>query len=250
MFENEGYCSCCTARVTFVATGPWWRDQYVCSACGSIPRERALMHCIDRFFPDWRTLSIHESSPVARGASLRLAKEAPGYFSSQWFPDVPGGARRADALCENLEALSFADGTVDLHVTQDVMEHIFDPAAAFREIARTLRPGGAHVFTTPLVNKSNPSTPAARLRSDGSVEFLIEPPEYHQNPVSQEGSLVTMRWGLDITDYVFESSGLVTEVVVIDSLDLGIRAEYIEVLISRKSPTSDGRAVDSTRRCV
>ena len=54
---------------------------------------------------------------------------------------------------ENLEHLSFDNETLDLHITQDVFEHLFDPAAAFREIARTLRPGGAHVFTTPLVQK-------------------------------------------------------------------------------------------------
>jgi len=44
-----------------------------------------------------------------------------------------------------------------LHLTQDVFEHMFDPAAAFREIVRTLQPGGAHVFTTPLVRKSEPT---------------------------------------------------------------------------------------------
>ena len=48
--------------------------------------------------------------------------------------------------CENLEHLTFDNESVDLHITQDVFEHLFDPAAAFREIARTLRLGGAHVL--------------------------------------------------------------------------------------------------------
>ncbi len=33
------------------------------------------------------------------------------------------------------------------------MEHIFDASKAFQEIARTLKSGGAHIFTNPLVNK-------------------------------------------------------------------------------------------------
>jgi SAM-dependent methyltransferase len=51
----------------------------------------------------------------------------------------------------------------DLYLTQDVFEHLFDPAAAFREIARTLRTGGAHVFTTPLVRKNEPTRFCASL---------------------------------------------------------------------------------------
>jgi len=71
---------------------------------------------------------------------------------------------------------------------------------------------------------------------------LIEPPEYHRNPISSEGSLVTVNWGYDITDFVFETSGLFTEIVFIDILDCGIRAEYIEVLITRRSPRKTGSA--------
>jgi len=63
---------------------------------------------------------------------------------------------------------------------------------------------------------------------------LIEPPEYHGNPISSEGSLVTVNWGYDITTFIFESSGLFTEIVFLDILECGIRAEYIEVLIARK----------------
>jgi ubiquinone/menaquinone biosynthesis C-methylase UbiE len=44
--------------------------------------------------------------------------------------------------------LMFENESIDLHVMQDVFEHLFTPSAAFREIARTLRAGGAHVFTT------------------------------------------------------------------------------------------------------
>jgi len=138
--------------------------------------------------------------------------------------------------CENLERLTFPDESVDLHITQDVFEHLFDHAAAFREIARTLRPGGAHVFTTPLVRKNEPTQFRAALAPDGTVVHLIEPPEYHRNPISSEGSLVTVDWGYDIANFIFKTSGLFTEIVFLDILECGIRAEYIEVLITRKLP--------------
>src|SRR5437867_6724324 len=82
MFQNDGYCYCCDSRTQFVAKSDWWRDDYRCTNCNSLPRERALMFCIERFFPQWRSLSIHESSPVlGRGANRRLTKEAPASFS-------------------------------------------------------------------------------------------------------------------------------------------------------------------------
>jgi hypothetical protein len=47
-----------------------------------------------------------------------------------------------------------------------------------------------------------------------------------------------MDWEFDILKYIFDSSGLFSEMIVIDSLDLGIKAELIEVLITRKSRKS------------
>src|SRR5439155_23531663 len=76
MFRNRGYCYCCASTVEFVATSDWWRDDYRCTNCDSIPRERAVMYCIEKFFPQWRDLTIHESSPVlGRGANRRLKNE-------------------------------------------------------------------------------------------------------------------------------------------------------------------------------
>jgi SAM-dependent methyltransferase len=237
MFENYGHCYCCDGLVQFVATSDWWRDDYRCTNCNSLPRERALLFCIERFFPQWRSLSIHESSPVlGRGANRRLAKEAPAYIASHYYPGVAPGKIVNGIRCENLEHLTFDNESFDLHITQDVFEHLFDPAAAFREIARTLRPGGAHVFTTPLVRKNEATRFCASLAPDGTVIQLVEPPEYHGNPISSAGSLVTVHWGYDITNFIFESSRLFTEIVFLDILECGIRAEYIEVLIARKVP--------------
>lgn len=231
-FACYGHCSTCERDTRFVAYDAWFRDYFVCSHCGSVPRERALMLVIDRWFPGWRDAVIHESSPAKRGASARLARGCPGYVASQFFPDhastpIVGGVRN-----ENLERLSFPDASVDLHITQDVFEHVFDPDRAFREIARTLRPGGMHIFTVPLVNKHNPSCVRARL-VDGAVEHLA-PEQYHGNPVGDGRALVTVDWGYDICDHIFRSCGLFTHVVHIDDLEHGVRAEHIEVLVTRK----------------
>ncbi len=233
LLQNEGICPCCDQITKFVAHNAWYRDHYLCSSCGCIPRERALMFCIELFFPGWRDAVIHESSPGNRGASPKLQTQAPGYIGSQYFPNgIPGETIRG-WRCENLEKLTFADCSIDLHVTQDVLEHIFNPAATFREIARTLRPGGMHIFTVPLVNKERPTEVCAELSPDGTVKHFGEP-EYHGNQVSEKGSLVTRRWGYDICEFIFRASGLFTEMVYLDNLQHGIRADYIEVLVTRK----------------
>jgi hypothetical protein len=69
--KNRGYCPICERSALFIARDPWLRDHYKCQRCRSIPRERALMLVVQQHFPNWRDLTIHESSPVNRGASKR-----------------------------------------------------------------------------------------------------------------------------------------------------------------------------------
>lgn len=242
IFCNNGFCTTCERDVVFRSRHEWFRDHYLCPACGSKPRERALIQTLEMFFPDWKDKVIHESSPIIRGASVRLAKECQRYIPSQLFGDTPLGQEKNGMRCEDLGHLTFDDASIDLHVTQDVMEHIFHPEAVFREIARTLKPGGAHVFTVPIVNKHRPSQTRAVCEADDQVTHLI-PPVYHGNPVDSDGALVTVDWGFDICKHIFEASGLFTHIVHIDDISHGIRAEYIEVLVTVKPEEKDEKGV-------
>ena len=200
LFKKErGYCPICEKETLFTSLHSWLRDHYICELCNSIPRERGLMNVINNVYPNWKKLKIHESSPGNRGTSIKLFHECPQYIASQYDPNIQYGDIHPENKyrSEDLEKQTFADESFDIVVTQDVMEHIFDAEAAFREIHRTLKPGGAHIFTTPLVNKGKPTQRRAELLSDGHVKHHF-PPEYHGNPMSSEGSLVTWHWGLDI----------------------------------------------------
>jgi hypothetical protein len=84
VFQNEGWCPICETMVTFTARNSWFRDRYLCERCASIPCERALMHGIQTRYPNWRDLSIHESSPLNRGASVKVAHQCRSYAASQY----------------------------------------------------------------------------------------------------------------------------------------------------------------------
>jgi hypothetical protein len=235
VFRNQGNCPICEHEVEFHSDHEWFRDHYTCNSCGSIPRERALMVVIELFYPTWRSLRVHESSPCSRGVSVKLQTECSGYLASQFYPDFPRGTMHPHGFrCEDLESLSFGNECFDLVITQDVMEHVLNPTRTFSEIARTLKPGGAHIFTVPLVNQGRPSECRAKRDEDGSIVYL-QTAEYHGNPIDPKGSLVCMDWGYDICECIFKASGLYTTIVYIDDLSRGIRAEYIEVLISKKT---------------
>ena len=232
--EAAGTCPTCDMDVVFRSDNKWLRDHLLCPACGSIPRERALMRVIEQYYPEYKGLRIHEAGPVMRGASLKLQREARDYVMSQYDPGLPFGSQHPSGYrSENLECQTFPDASFDLVVTQDVLEHVFEPARALAEIARTLRPGGAHIFTTPLLRKRAPTQRRARRAPDGTIDHLF-PPEYHGNPMDSKGSLVTFHWGYDISRFIFESSGMYTTIATIDDLRFGIRADLIEVLVSFK----------------
>ncbi len=226
---NDGYCCICEQPTRFEATDAWLRDSYRCKKCGTIPRQRALVEVLNAVLPDWRRLSLHESSP----SIPFLARKCQQYSYSFFFEDVePGGLHPGGSRCENLEQLTFADTSFDLFITQDVLEHVFNPDIALREIMRVLRPGGAHVFTTPR-HKIPESNRRARLAPDGKVEFILEP-QYHGNPIDAKGSLVTWDYGIDFDTLVARWSGYLTSCYVIRDRSRGIDGEFMDVWVTRK----------------
>lgn len=64
----------------------------------------------------------------------------------------PAEFKVADMTCTRVdlnEPWPFADGSYDVVVLQEVVEHLENVPFVFREIRRVLKPGGCFIFTTP-----------------------------------------------------------------------------------------------------
>lgn len=144
----------------------------------------------------FRRLRIFELQ--AQGPLHSLLKGLPGYVCSEYFPDIPpGGRNELGVLCQDAERLTFADGSFDIVISQDIMEHVNDPWRAFAEIHRTLRPGGRHIFTVPL--HEGRLTRRRAERAGDAVRHAL-PPVFHKDPLNQEGALVFWDFGGDLPD--------------------------------------------------
>ncbi|XXF75439.1 methyltransferase domain-containing protein [Myxococcaceae bacterium GXIMD 01537] len=229
--HNTGTCSVCERNTVFIERAEWLRDHYCCVQCWSIPRQRALLEVLHGWFPQWRDMAIHESSPGGI-SSDKLKNECPRYVPTQFFPGVEAGTMHRGFRCENMERLTFADESFDLTVTQDVFEHILHPEQAFREVARTLKPGGAHVFTIPYYGPAR--TLRRAVERNGDIVHLL-PPDFHGNPVDDKGSLVVTEWGTDLADIIQKASGLTTTHILLRDRSKGLDGKFLEVFVSRKA---------------
>jgi LPS sulfotransferase NodH len=248
-FAAEGRCPICEREVRFLATsdkpmpaqlhGRWFRNELRCSHCKSPPRERAIAQVLEEARPGWRGLAIHESSPGGWAFSAKLRRECAGYVPTQFDPSFPFGQMHPSGRWRNetLEAQTFADESFDIVIAQDVFEHLFDPARAAAEIARTLRPGGLCLMTVPVVRRHEPSQRRAALVA-GELRHLL-PEQYHGNPVGDGRSLVTVDWGYDIGPYLSAASGLNFALLVLDDMRIGVRDWANVVLAGAKSPLPD-----------
>ena len=213
---ERGYCPSCENDVKFnmitqisslKGIGSAAQFYIVCPICHSDVRQRATIDALNTFFPGWRDKTVHESSPAPeRIKAMQLLFANPGDYSySYYYEDVPLGGYKGNVRCENLERLTYDDESIDFIITTNVFEHINAPHLGFAEIGRVLKKGGAHVFTVPYWGSRK--TKFRAVEKNGKLVYL-DKPQYHLSPISADGTLVTVEWGMDIGNYVYEASGM------------------------------------------
>ncbi len=209
----HGYCSACHAvrdlRVTRRGgtkrkDGVWiplWREHLTCQTCHFNSRQRymaGLLLDAITLRPEPRVYMTEQVTRFFEWANTLT--EIGELLGGEYLPD-PESRRGlpSDVIHQDLEALSHETSSIDILVSNDVLEHVSDPEQGIREIARVLRPGGVALIGIPIQPNCDESVSRARYIR-GSLEHLLEP-VYHGNPLDPKGgSLVFTDFGWDIVD--------------------------------------------------
>ena len=165
-----------------------------CLRCLSTFRHRAVGAVLRRL-PLAPDAAVYELS--SRGALCRYLRRTFARVTvSELFDGVPPGSFRGAVQCQDVQRLTYADGSFDLVTSTEVFEHVPDDGRAFTEVHRVLRAGGHLVFTVPLMEAA-PTLERARLER-GAIVHLVEP-EYHGDRLRGRGGVLAFRtYGPDI----------------------------------------------------
>jgi len=155
------------------------------------------------------------------------------YVASGYFPDKPFGTVVDGLRNEDLEHQTFPDASFDIVFHLDILEHLFDPFRALNEIYRTLKPNGLCLFTAPTEWDRFESVQVA-FKEEGTVRIVGEP-EYHGNPQSSAGALVTWRYGYDLPFRIRRNTEFDTEVRRFQSKGKAVMGYMNEVYILTRS---------------
>lgn len=210
-FELHRFCLCCNETLPMLVDYQYgrnepdgrrtlnWRERLVCRGCGMNNRQRLVAKLVRQAALGYERPGIYlmeQVTPIFRWVSGLDGVEVHG--SEYLGHEVEGGQQVKGVRHEDVMNLSYPDEAFDLIVSNDVLEHIPDPAKAFRECFRVLRRGGSVLATFPFHPASDTTKVRARI-AGGVVEHLL-PPQYHGNPVSSDGSLVFHDFGWDLLE--------------------------------------------------
>jgi len=194
-------------------------------ADGLNPRQRAVLDLLTTLSAaaDAGNATVYATEGITDFAS-RLRKRFPRFVGSEYAPTEVERKRIRPVEHQDLANLTYQDDAFDVVISNEVFEHLPDLPAALRELARVTRPGGTLLATFPFLPFVETSMTKARMRPDGSIEYLMEK-EFHGNPMDATGgSLVFQVPAWDIVDMARAAGFWQAEFVLISSLRAGITA--------------------------
>lgn len=143
------------------------RANAACAGCGSLERVRLMWLMIDRLGIVGDGKKILHLAPETAVAKKLHAIAGRGYKPRDFVPEnyrLPFAVKKFD-LCS--DAFDLNDESFDLVIHNHVLEHIpCNPAVAFIELNRALKPGGHHIFSVPLYSPHHREDLSPTLTSD------------------------------------------------------------------------------------
>jgi SAM-dependent methyltransferase len=227
-FSVHGYSYTAGREVDFVVDfqhagangGVIWRERVCCPETAFNNRMRAAFHLFDIEMGAYADSEIYLTEQVTPIYSY-FASKYTNVVGSEFLRDkVPyGTADNRGIRNETLCALTFPDEKFDILVSLDVIEHIPDYSAAFRECCRVLKPGGKMMWSVPFISNSTNNLVLARV-TNGKIEYVL-PPHYHGDPLSSEGVLCYTYFGWEMLDQVKEAGFKDAYALCFQSLEFG-----------------------------
>jgi SAM-dependent methyltransferase len=178
-----------------IEKGSSWREGLVSNNLSS--RLRAILYVMQDILQGDKNPRIYAPEAVTHFALL-LRGLYPRFIGSEYMVDPEQRKNLWPIPSEDLTALSFGNDLFDMIVTNEVIEHVPSIDKALQEMHRVLRPGGWHIGTHPFAYVDRNSILKSEI-IDGKIVHRMEP-EYHGNPINDEGSLVFEVPGWDILE--------------------------------------------------
>lgn len=176
---NAVECNVCRWEGSHL-TDDQWHPGTICPNCRSQVRHRMLTALFDGKSdrPELREEALIRGRELLHFAPERQLRDRLRAVTARY---VTADFDRGDTdLRLDISAMpQVADASFDVIVCCDVLEHVPDDAAAFREIHRVLRPGGIAILTVPQMDPPavtdedlSVTSPAERLRRFGQADHV------------------------------------------------------------------------------
>jgi 2-polyprenyl-3-methyl-5-hydroxy-6-metoxy-1,4-benzoquinol methylase len=212
------------------------KESMFCEHCGSSLRIRRLCKVLietvsittGKSYPCFAALLADQDFQRLRIAEINACEALhsflgglPNLYYSEYRLDAEPGTVQQEVRNEDLQQLTYPDDYFDIILTSETIEHVPDPDKAWSEIYRTLKRGGHHIFTIPVI-PSQTTTIRRAKHINGGRECLL-PPAYHGS-WGEDGMFVYTDFGMDVVDKL-NKMGLNTEVFFLnpeDTLDVSV----------------------------
>ena len=250
-YKKEGYCSACGKRSRFTykpiinekLAKEWQlnnrlrkafslRESMSCGFCASSARSRAQAAAMLEVI-DAKEKSLKSAIDNKRFDNLVVAEINSCGFLHEFLDSIPHlfyseyKPKNKKISHQDLMNLKYNNNTFDIILTSETLEHIPEPEKALREIWRTLKPGGWHIFTVPLIIDRKTKERVSVER--GKVINKFEP-SYHGCGKFESDFLVCREYGSDFFN-LLKKEGFHQKIYFLNPFD---RQNVNFVIASRK----------------